>query len=147
MIIIDANVFAKLLIAETDSIQAKNFFQYSIENNIALLAPTLFTYEVLQIATYHHHPLADALRRIKNYQAFNLTLTELTSNEWQDVETMIASGHDKSGYPSVYDSCYHVLAHARNGLFLTADKRHAAKTKKFGNIELLENWQALTDSI
>lgn len=145
MIVIDSNVFAKQFIEEHDSHQAKAFFKHCIQNKIPLLAPTIFTYEVLQIASYYQHPLEDALHRIENYTAFNLSILELQKSEWLDVETMIASGHKKSGYPSVYDSSYHVLAKSRNCIFLTADKRHAAKTKQFGNIELLADWLKAVD--
>lgn len=140
MVVIDSNIFAKLFIEEPDSVQAKAFFKYCLENNTPLLAPTLFTYEVLQIAVYYNHPLENALQRIEDFSAFNLELAELDRGEWLRVEKMTASGHEKSGNPAVYDSSYHCLAIARGQVFLTADKRHEAKTRQFGNIKLLAQW-------
>ena len=143
MIVIDSNIFAKQFIDEHDSEQAKAFFKYCIENKTPLFAPTLFTYEVLQITVYYHHPIEDALQRIESYLAFNLTLEELQKSDWLQVEKMIASGHKKSGYPSLYDSSYHILAKSKGCIFLTADKRHKAKTEKAGNITLLKDWAEL----
>lgn len=143
MIVIDANIFAKLFIDEKDSAQAKLFFKSCIENKVSLFAPTLFTYEVLQIAAYYNHPIENALQMIEDYCAFNLELITLDKRHWIDIEKMVESGHKKSGFPSLYDSSYHILAKQSDCFFLTADKRHEAKTKQFGHIVLLQDWKKL----
>lgn len=144
MFVIDSNVFAKLFIDEADSSLANDFFRHCIEQDVALLAPTLFQYEVLQIALYYQHPLDDALQRLKQYCHFNLELVALESDCWLTVERIVQSGHQKSGFPSLYDSCYHALAIERGMTFITADKRHKAKTEAFGQILLLDEWNAAT---
>lgn len=140
MYVIDSNVFAKLFIEEADSEQAIRFFQHCIEQEIRLLAPTLLRYEVLQIALYYGHPLEDALERLEQYCRFNLTLHELSREAWQIAEKIVKSGHEKSGFPSLYDSCYHALAIEQDVTFITADKRHKAKAEQFGQIVLLDAW-------
>ncbi len=70
MFVIDSNVFTKLFVDESDSSQAIDFFRHCIEQDILILAPTLFHYEVLQIALYYHHPLDDVLERLKQYCNF-----------------------------------------------------------------------------
>ena len=97
---------------------------------------------MLQIALYYQHPLDDALGRLKQHCDFNLQLVELNNECWQTVEKMVRSGHPKSGFPSLYDSCYHALAIERDMTFITADKRHKAKTKTFGHILLLNEWKS-----
>lgn len=143
MIVIDSNIFAKIFVDEPDAGQAKAFFKHCIQHDVSLLAPTLFTYEVLQIAAYYQYPLADALQSIEDYCVLNLRLVNLEKNHWLAVEKIIKSGHEKSGFPAVYDSSYHALAQVSNGVFLTADKRHEAKTRQFGYITLLKDWKSL----
>ena len=61
-----------------------------------------------------------------------------------NIFTKIAStGHEKSGFPSIYDSIYHALAIHEKAVFLTADKRHYEKSKSFGHICLLKDWENL----
>lgn len=143
MIVIDSNIFAKLLIDEHDSQVAEEFFEYCLTHEIALIAPTLFYYEVIQIALYYNHPVNLTLESIEEYLGFNLSLEELRKKEWLEVEKMVKSGHKKSGYPSLYDSAYHVLALSHNCTFLTADKKHEAKTKQFGSIKMLSEWKEI----
>ena len=142
LFVVDANVFAKLFIEEPDSGQARAFLKHCVENETPLLAPSLFTYEILQIAAYYGYPLPKALDIINDYKAFSLNIVELNVEQWKIAGTMTQSGHQQTGFPSLYDSCYHALAVENNCLFLTADKRHAAKTESFGHLQLLKDWQA-----
>lgn len=140
MYVVDSNVFAKLFIEEADSPQATSFFQHCIQQEIPLLAPSLLRYEILQIALYYEHPLDDALERLDQYCGFNLTLCELSHEAWRIAEKICQTGNTKSGFPSLYDSCYHALAVEQNATFITADKRHKAKAEKFGHLILLESF-------
>ena len=54
---------------------------------------------------------------------------------------IVSDGQKNSGFPSLYDSVYHALAINNNCHFVTADKRHEAKTKQFGHIVLLDQWE------
>lgn len=57
-------------------------------------------------------------------------------------DKLIASvklGHEKSGFPSFYDSTYHAIAILNNCNFVTSDKKHYDKTKGLGHIELFNN--------
>jgi len=139
--VVDANVFAKLFIEEVDSDQARKFLKHCVQQEISLLAPSLFTYEILQIAIYYNYPIQKALAVVDDYRAFNLTTTELNADQWMLAESMTQSGHRRSGFPSLYDSCYHAMAVKNDCLFLTADKRHAAKTESFGHLQLLKDWK------
>lgn len=141
MIVIDSNIFAKLFVEEADSWQARSFFKYCINNNIPLTAPTLFFYEVLQIGVYYNFPVGEIYDLINEYLKFDLNLLELNRQDWLEVEKMTQSWHYKSGFPSLYDSSYHIVAIARDSIFLTADKRHQSKTNQFGSIELLDKWE------
>ena len=56
---------------------------------------------------------------------------------------MAENGHPKSGFPSVYDAAYHVMAISDGGVFVTADKKHVAKTRPFGHVCLLGDYLKL----
>lgn len=120
MIVIDSNIFAKLFIDEDDSSIAESFFEYCLTHEVPLIAPDLFYYEVLQIALYYNHPVNLAVESIEDYMSFNLRLLPLNKERWLAVEKMVQSGHEKSGFPSLYDSCYHVLAMTNDCYFLRA---------------------------
>jgi hypothetical protein len=57
-------------------------------------------------------------------------------------EKIDTTGHAKSGYPALNDSIYHAMAIERGGVFVTADRRHFAKSKQFGSVVLLADRQA-----
>lgn len=42
----------------------------------------------------------------------------------------------------MYDSVYHAMAIINDGVFITSDKRHYEKTKSFGHITLLKDWES-----
>ena len=54
---------------------------------------------------------------------------------------MAGSGHTKSGYPSWFDSFYHAIAVEEGAIFITADKRHAVKTRQFEHACLLRDFE------
>lgn len=62
-------------------------------------------------------------------------------------EKIAATGHVKSGYPDLENSIYHAMAIERGGIFVTADQRHFAKTRQFGSVVLLADWEPAGSSI
>ncbi len=74
---------------------------------------------------------------LEMYKSVCLNVAELDLESSQKAKEMTTKGHEKSGYQSFYDSVYHALAIQNNCDFITADKKHHAKAKEFGNIKLL----------
>ena len=141
-LVIDSNVFAKLFINEADSETAKSFFIHCVSEDVSLLAPSLFEYELLQIALYYNYPVSKVVDQLVLYQQFNLSLINPDKKVWLQSEVIVSSGHKNSGFPSLYDSVYHALAISNDCNFVTADKRHEAKTNQFGHIILLDQWES-----
>ena len=144
-LVIDSNIFAKLFINEADSNIARELFTYCVSQEVELLAPSLFEYELLQIALYYKYPIQDVLLQLDQYQRFNLSLVKPNKDIWLKTEEIVQQGHKSSGFPSLYDSVYHALAINNHCNFVTADKRYVAKTKQLGHIVLLNQWN--TESI
>jgi predicted nucleic acid-binding protein len=141
MIILDASVFAKLLLQEPDRSKALSLIEHAIASREGLIAPSLFIYELLSIALRHDVPFADALGLLDRLRASALAVEEPTSDELVRAEDIATTGHAKSGYPALGDSIYHAMAIERRGTFVTADQRHFAKAKQFGHVVLLADWQ------
>ncbi len=143
MIVVDANVFNKLFLAEPDQDQAKAFFREAVNQNVSLVAPTLFRYEAWEVARRNSVPLSEVSRMITLQQNLLLELVEPTLEHVLKAEEIASHGTKNSGFPSIYDSIYHAIALVEGGMFLTADHKHAAKVQKFGALVELENWQDL----
>jgi len=77
------------------------------------------------------------------YQLANLEIVELDEKTILKAIDICVHGHEKSVFPSFYDASYHALAISNECQFITADKRHVAKTKNFGHVTLLQDWLEL----
>jgi len=141
MIVIDSNVLAKLFTQESDRVSALTALSYFAEAEIPVLIPTLFPYELAQIARYHGYPVQDALALLDAQLSHNWQLTTPQHQHWQKAEEISQHGHEKSGYPALYDAIYHALAILNDGTFLTADQKHYSKAQQFGHIVLLADWR------
>lgn len=143
LIVPDANIFAKLLHPEPDSLEAKVFFKTCVATGARLVVPELFKYEIAEVTRYHKGSLAKTLDLLDAHLNAIMTIASPDRDSWLLAEEITQNGHDKSGFPTIYDSIYHALAIRMDGTFLTADKRHYAKAKSFGHIKLLKDWESV----
>jgi len=143
MIVIDSNVLAKLFSQESDSATALAALSHFAETETPVIVPTLFPYELAQIARYHGFPVPDALALLEAQLSHNWQLVAPQGRHWQKAEAISHYGHEKSGYPALYDAIYHALAILSESVFLTADQKYYRKARQFGHILLLADWQQL----
>ena len=139
----DSCVFSKLFIEEPDSQQAHDLIEHLIENQIRIIAPSLFVYEVLATVTIGNCCVAEVYDIITDFQNSTLQLVDIDTTLVEKTSDICNTGHIKSGFPSFYDACYHALAILHDCHFITADKRHFSKTQQLGNIVLLSDWQSI----
>jgi predicted nucleic acid-binding protein len=142
-IIVDSNIIAKTFSDETDSQQAKDFLKKCVQEEIEIIAPDLLRYEIAQISIRKNYPMRKAVALLENAISSLVSLRPPTEYEWLQAEIICQKGHEKSGFPSMYDSVYHAIAIVQDGVFITADKKHYAKTKEFKHIVLLKNWESI----
>lgn len=141
IVVVDSCVFAKMIVDEDDTDEALAFFAHAKLGGFFLSAPSLFLYEVLALASPSKAGSEGAHRLLLGMLSAGFELIEINDSVVRKALEISNSGHPKAGYPSFYDSAYHALALVSGGVFLTSDKRHAAKTIAFGGVVLLENWR------
>ena len=144
IIVWDSNIFAKLLFEEHDSEEARAFTRACFErDDTKIIVPELFTYELASISQYYGDDITRTITALEAPFASSLVSVAPNKEAWILAEKIARTGHEKSGYPSIYDSIYQALAIQSGGVFVTADKKHFAKSKEFQHICLLEDWQTI----
>ena len=141
IVVPDASVFNKLFLDEPDRQHAVDLFAHCIKADFDLVAPDILRYEVMSVAMRFGIPFAFVHDILDVQRSAGLRLFEPSLKVLQRAEAIATSGHEKSGYPDLHDSIYQALALELGGIFVTADRRHFAKTKAFGGIALLQDWR------
>ena len=139
IIILDTSVAVKLLHEEQDSNLAQKFLEKCIKNNAKVLVPELFFYELANVCQKLDIEIINALKFFDAMKGGILTVVSPSQSTWLLAEKISKEGHIKSGFPSMYDSIYHAIAIESKGVFVTADRRHFAKTEKLAHICLLDS--------
>ena len=143
IIVPDACVFTKLFYDEPDSTEASIFFKTCAATGTKLVVPELFKYEIAEVTRYYKAPLAQTLDLFDAHINAIMTVSTPDRETWLLAESIAQKGHEKSGFPTIYDSIYHALAIRLDGIFLSADKKHYAKAKDYGHITLLKDWEGI----
>jgi predicted nucleic acid-binding protein len=138
-IVIDSCVFIKLFLIEELSDEVDELFQGFIKEDVIIYVPRLFLYEVLSSASNNKIELKTIFKLINQYQSTILEFVDEDDEVFKIAESISSNGHDKSGYPSFYDSIFHAIAIAKKCDFITDDKKHFEKTKKHRHIKLLKD--------
>ena len=136
--VIDSSVFNKLYLDEADRDKAQQLFIQAAAGEVILLAPDLLYLEVVNTAQRCGVPVNSVVDLLEAQQ-YLLDMRAVNDTERKKAIEIMGSGHVKSGYPSIYDALFHAMALCNEGVFITADKRHYAKTQKLGSICLLSD--------
>ena len=136
--VIDSSVFNKLYLDEVDRDKAQQLFIQAAADKVILLAPDLLYLEVVNTAQRCGVPVKSIVELL-DAQKYLLQMRAVSADERNKAIQIISMGHAKSGYPSIYDALFHAMALCNEGVFITADKRHYAKTQKLGSICLLSD--------
>jgi predicted nucleic acid-binding protein len=137
-IVIDSSVFLKQFLHEKDSKKTTTFLEKILRDNFKIIVPDLLVYEILSVVIRQKNvDLSEVVDFLDSAQKSELFLEKLSTDLIDKAKKIALSGNEKSGFPSFYDSVYHALAIINKCDFVTADKKHYDKTKKFGHIKLL----------
>ena len=141
-VILDSGAYAKLFLQEAGKDELIALLKYIADNDLRITCPDIFLYEVLSVASQHRVPLQTTVKMIRQLENAYLSIQVPTSQQFSLAMRMTEEGHEKSGYPSIYDSTYHAMAISYGGVFVTTDKRHIAKAKHHGHVVLLQEWKS-----
>ncbi len=136
--IIDSSVFNKLYLDEADRDKAQQLFIKAAAGELMLFAPDLLYLEVINTAQRCGVPINSVVELLET-QKYLLQIRAVSDIERNKAVQIIAGGHAKSGYPSIYDAIFHAMALCNDGILVTADKRHYTKTQALGSICLLSD--------
>lgn len=137
--IIDSSIFNKLYLDEVDRDKAQQIFIQAAAGEAELLAPDLLYLEVVSTAQRCAVPINKVVDLLEA-QKYLLQIRPITDIERNKAIEIIATSHEKSGYPSIYDALFHAMALCNEAVLVTTDRRHYAKTNVLGNICLLNDW-------
>jgi len=141
--VLDANVFLEYIFGRKLQNIAKKLISQAITGEIEIIIPSLALDEISEVlcgnmndldkVTTHLHYLEKLI-----YEEILKIIIPTTKIRIYAMK-MARQGHKKSGYPQFSDCLYHALALLNDAVFITNDKRHFAKVKKFGHIQLLSD--------
>jgi len=139
-VVLDSCVFVKLFLDEEDHQKTRNFIRKLCEQDVTLLVPSVFVYEVYYIAQKYGADLDFIEQLITRYQDYNMQETALNPDIIEQTKKIIQhTSHPKSGCPAFYDASYHALAMLNDCDFITADRKHYEKTRQLGHIRILSD--------
>ena len=145
IIVLDANIAIKVLHSENDSEIAQKFLQACTIKKARILVPDHFLYELVNVSHRLGIETKNVLKLFETMKGSVLTVVTPERSTWLRAEKIANDGHEKSGFPSMYDSIYHSLAIEFDAVFVTADKRHYAKAEHHSRMCLLEDWESILD--
>jgi len=118
--VIDSSVFNKLFLDEVDRDEAQQLFIQAAAGQVILLAPDLLYLEVINTAQRCGVPLEGVVELLEA-QKYLMQMRAVSDDERKKALHIIAKGHTKSGYPSIYDALFYNLAETqRTGLQYTS---------------------------
>ena len=106
-----------------------------VESKVRLLVPSLWLFEVGN--TLQRKFPESASKRLSFLIRYGLTESTITTTI-RARAFELCTNHGVS----FYDACYHALAIARDGTFITADEKHLRLAGSSGNICHIRDWQA-----
>lgn len=130
-----------MLHCETDSEAARRFLQACAIEKARILVPEHFLYELVNVSQRLNIAIQNTLELFEAMKGSILTVVTPGHSAWLLAEKIANDGHEKSGFPSIYDSIYHSLAIESEAVFATADKRYYAKAEHHSGICLLKDWE------
>jgi len=131
----DASVILKWAIgleSELDREKAIHILDAWVDNNIEIVLPELWVFEVGNVLG---RMVPDsALEKMETLLEFRFKTKELNKQTCKSIFKLM-----KDLSVSFYDASYHALAQRMGGVFITADDKYYQKARAKGNIEFLGN--------
>ena len=132
----DASVILKWVLPsenEPYSKQAHEIFQAFYDNEIDLVLPSLWVYEVGNVLTIKYPEVAGAL--LAHLANLDIPVVQ-PSARLIELTTKLVKGHSVT----FYDASYHALAITSDALFVTADEKFLRKVPGDTHCQHIRDW-------
>lgn len=132
--VLDNSVILKILLPEEGSEKVGKLFRLKEKFQVSILVPDIFRYEFFNILL-KGMTMENVLKCYHQIIHPQFSILPLEVDLIEEADKLIKK------YPkiSLYDASYHALAKAYKAVFVTADEKYYAMTKKEGHITLLKD--------
>ncbi len=141
--VLDANVFLEYIFGRKLQNIAKKLISQAITGEKEIIIPSLVLDEISEVLCGNMNDLDKVTVHIRYLEELIyeeiLRVVIPTTKIRIHAMKMAREGHKKSGYPEFNDCLYHALALFNDAVFITNDRKHFAKVKRFGHIQLLSD--------
>ena len=140
---VDANVFLEYIYERPLKAQSKQLLHDAIVQHIHILVPSLLLDEITEVLCGNLEDLDVVnihLQYLETLAKKGIVHVVPDTDVRMKAIEIARTGNPKSGYPEVTDSLYHALAILNDAIFITNDKKHIRKVKRFGHIEELSRY-------
>ena len=142
--VLDANVFLEYIYNRSLQEKARQIIQDAILEKIQVMVPSLLLDEITEV-------LCGNMDNIENVELHLQYIEKIAASEVLNIIVpnikvrmkaleLARTGNKKSGFPELTGCLYHALAIMNDAVFITNDKRHIAKVKRFGHIAKLSDY-------
>jgi predicted nucleic acid-binding protein len=131
-IVLDNSVISKAVFNEDESEKVLQILNLKDNIQLSVFVPEIFRYEFFNAVSRKKGAKA-AEKAYENIMGKQCSIIYFENDLIESANRLM----EKYPQISFYDAAYHALAKAYNALFVTADKKYYALTKKEGNIALL----------
>ncbi len=139
--VLDANVFLEYIFGRKYQNIAKKLISQAITGENEIIIPSLALDEISEVLCGNMNDLDKITTHLRYLEKLVyeeiLKIVIPTAKIRIHAMKMARQGHKKSGYPEFTDCLYHAVALFNDALFITNDRKHFAKVKDFGHIQLL----------
>lgn len=144
--VLDANVFLEYIYGRPLKHHSQQLLKDAILNKAKIFVPSLLLDEITEVLCGNLDNIEDVRKHLKYIEhlakdeAINIVVPNC--NVRMKAIEIARTGTPKNGYPELTDSLYHALAILNGAIFVTNDKKHISKVKKFGHIQELSKISA-----
>lgn len=139
---IDANVFLQAILEEELTSAAISLFEHINNNDVQIINPTIFEYEVINLSIVNKLDLNIVDEILQKYKLINLKVLFPSLKCFKKIDNFT-----QTFSTDFYTTLYHLFAIEHNSIFVTADAKYYSKVPKSKNIILfskdilLELWK------